>query len=291
MRITESISYRTLLDNISMLNAKLQRASEQAASGKKNAHLHDAPAENAEMMQLNDQISDLDQYQTNADSSGFFVKITESTLNSVYDLVSAIFTRGSAAASGATSDAARTALSTEIRSQRDQLYSLANTQVRGRYIFSGSLVTQPAYTQSGDTITYQGNSVVNTIDISDNLQVQENVPGSAVLDPIFTSVGALLSAVESGDQAAMQAALGQFSSALSSIGRVRARIGVDLAKIEDSEISRQDQHLYIQTRQSHIGDADLAEAIAQMNQTRTALEAALSVGSLVGQKNLFDYLG
>jgi flagellar hook-associated protein 3 FlgL len=291
MRITESISYRTLLDNISMLNERLQRASEQASSGRKNSQLHDAPANNAEMLQLNRQLSDLDQYQTNADNSGFFIKVTESTLSSVYDVVAAIFSRGSAAASGVNGDVSRAAIASEIRSLRDQLFDLANTQVRGRSLFAGSLVTQPAFAIAGDTITYQGNAEVNTIDIGTNLQVQENVPGSAVLDPVFARVSSLLSAVESGDQAAMQSALGQFSGAFSTISQVRARVGVDLAKLENSESSRQDQQLYIQTRQSHIGDADMAEAIVQLNQTRTALQAALTVGSMVGQKNLFDYIG
>jgi flagellar hook-associated protein 3 FlgL len=291
MRTTESISYRILLDNVRMLNAQLQRASEQVSSGKKYSYLHEAPANSAEMLQLHNQLADLDQYQSNADTGGFFIKVTESTLGSVYDIVASVFSQGSAAASGTNSEVSRAAIASAIRSLQEELFSLANTQVRGRHIFAGSLVTQPAYAKAGDTITYQGNAEVNTIDISTNLQVQQNVPGSAVLDQAFASVSSLLSAVESGDQSAMQSALEQFSGTLSTINQVRARVGVDLAKLEDSAAARQDQQLYIQTRQSTIGDADSATAIAQLNQTQTALEAALTVGSLVGRKNLFDYIG
>jgi flagellar hook-associated protein 3 FlgL len=291
MRITESISYRNLLYNVNRLNDRIEIAGEQTASGKKISHLHDAPAESVEMLQLKNQLSGLDQYQTNADNSGFFLKVAESNLSSVYDLVSSIFSKGSAAASGSADATARAALASEIRSLRDQIFSIANTEVRGRYLFAGSRVNQAAFTMSGDTVTFQGNTDVNTIDISDSLQVQQNIPGSAVFDPIFASVGALLTAVEGGDQAAMASALGQFSGSMTTLSRVRARLGVDLAKLEDADAKRQDQQLEIQTRQSHISDADMAAAITELNQTRTALQAALSVGSLIGQKNLFDYLG
>jgi len=182
------------------------------------------------------------------------------------------------------------ALAGEIRSQRDQILSLANTQVRGRYIFGGSNVTSPAFAIAGDTVTYQGDSEVNRIDVSNGLQVQENIFGSTVFDPIFASVTSLLTAVAGGDQAAIKSALSQFSGALSTVNQVRSRLGVDLGKLQDAVITRQDLQGNIKTRQSQISDADMVEAIAEINRIQTALKAALSVGSLLGQKSLMDYL-
>jgi flagellar hook-associated protein 3 FlgL len=291
MRTTDAVSYRSLLDNINTLNERMLHASEQVSSGRKLSHLHDAPADNAEMLQLKGQLADLDQYQTNADNGSFFLQVAESTLNSVYDLITTVFTRGSAAANSLNDPASLSTLASEIRSLRDQIFSLANTQVRGRYLFAGSQVNSPAFSILGDTVTYQGDTIVNTIDISSNLDVQANVPGSSVFDPVFASVDSLLLAVEGGNTNAIKAALGQFSSTLATVGQVRASLGVDLAKLQDSEVARLDQQLNIQTRQAHIGDADMAAAIAELNQTQSALQAALSAGSLIGQKNLFDYIG
>jgi flagellar hook-associated protein 3 FlgL len=290
MRITESISDRNILSNVSMLNERLARASEEASSGKKLLQLHDSPSGSSEMSQLNNQISQLDQYQSNADSSSFFLNVTDSTLNSLYNLATAVFTRGSAAANSASNGGTLATLASEIRSQRDQMFSLSNTEVRGRYIFAGSKVNAPAFTITGDTVTFQGDSEVNTIDISNGLQVQENVSGSAVFDPIFASVTSLLTAVESGDQTAIKSALSQFSSALSTINQVRSRVGVDLSKLQDAVITRQGLQDNIKARQSQIGDADMAEVISEINRAQTALQAALSVGSLLGQKSLMDYI-
>jgi len=291
MPVPDSISYRTLLNNVTMLNQRLARASEQISSGKKVSHLHDAPADSAELLQLHGQLSDLDQYQANADTIGFFLQVSESTLSSVFDLATTAYARGSAAGSNFQDAAARAALAGDIRSLRDQVFSLANTRVRGRYLFSGSLVETAAFAMNGNAVTYQGNAEVNTIDIANNLQVRSNVTGSAAFTAVFAAMNDLLAAVEGGDQAGIKSALGQFTGAFAAINIVRSGLGGDLAKLQDSSTAREIQKVNIQTRQSVIGDADLAAAITDLNRTQTALQAALTAGSLIGQRSLFDYLG
>ncbi len=290
MRITESMSYRSLLANLNMLNQRMERASMQVSSGSRVSHLHDAPAESAELVQLKNQLARLNQYETNAANAGYFLQVAESTLNSLHNLTASIYTRGSAAASNYQDDSTRATIAAEVRSLRDQILWLANTEVRGRYLFAGSQVTSPAFTISGDTVTYQGDEEVNVVNISDNLQLKMNIPGSVAFTPVFAEVESLLTALESGDEAAIQSGLNGFSDALSILGQARAGLGVDLAKLQDSESARLDRQLMIRTRQSRIGDADLAEAISEINRVQTALQAATSVGSLLGRKNLFDYL-
>lgn len=291
MRVTDSISSRNLLQYIAMLNERLERASAEASSGKKLLDLHDSPSGSAEMLQLSQQLSEIDQYQSNAETSSFFLNVTDSTLNSLYNLVTSVFTRGSAAASSSNDAGTLATLASEIRAQRDQMLSLANTQVRGRYIFAGAQVTAPAYTLADDTLTYQGDMEVNKVEIGSGLQINANIPGSSVFDPVFASVTALLDAVEGGDQSAIQAALGQFSGALARLNEVRARLGVDLEELQNAVLTRQDLQSSIKVRHSTISDADIAEAITEISRARTALEATMNVGALLSRKNLMDYLG
>jgi flagellar hook-associated protein 3 FlgL len=143
---------------------------------------------------------------------------------------------------------------------------------------------------AGGTATYQGDNIVNTIQISDGLQAEENIPGSTVFSPVFASVESLLAAIQSGDQSAIKSSLGQFSSTLATVNQVRARLGVNLGKLQDAQTALQTQETNIKTRQSHIGDVDMAAAIYQLSQTQTALQAAEKVGSLVNLHNVFDYL-
>ena len=281
MRITDAISYRNMLAGVETLNDKLEQANEQVSSGKKLLNLHDSPADSTENLQLNNQLGQLDQYQSNSDASSFYLQVTDSSLNSLYNLVTSVYSQGSAAASNFNDANTRASYAAEIRSQLGQAVSLANTQVSGRYIFAGSKVTAP----------YQGDNKVNTIDIGEGLQVHENVAGSSVFSPVFTAISGLLSAMDSGDQGAMQTALSQFSGTLATVNNVRSQLGVDLSSAQNSATARQAEQTDIQQRQATISNADMAVALTQVSQTQTALQAALSVGAVLGKQNLFDYLG
>jgi flagellar hook-associated protein 3 FlgL len=173
---------------------------------------------------------------------------------------------------------------------RDQLLSLANTDAQGRHIFAGSQVTTVPFSVSGDTVSYQGDLVQNGIDIANGLQVQQNVAGSAAFSKAFSTVEQLLTALEGGDQAAMQAALSQFAGALGDISQARAELGVSLAAIQNVGTEHDSRELAIRERQSKIEDANLAEAISQLKANETALEATFTARMIVGQRSLFDYL-
>jgi flagellar hook-associated protein 3 FlgL len=291
MRITDTISYRNFLANVNMLNERLESASERVASGKRLLHLRDSPADSSEVLQLQSQLSQIDQYRTNADNAGFYLQVSESALNSLYNLVSTAFTQGSAAANSYNDADARASYAAEIRSLSEEIFSLSNSQVRGRYLFSGSQVTTPAFAMVGGVAAYQGDDEVNTVDVSAGLQVEQNVLGSDAFGAVFPFVQSLLTAVENGDGQGIQAALDQFSATLTSVNEARARLGVNLARVQDSELIRQAQQTNIQERESHISDADVAAAFTEMNQLQTALQASFAAGSLIGRKTLFDYFG
>jgi len=120
--------------------------------------------------------------------------------------------------------------------------------------------------------------------------VQQNVAGSTAFSKAFSTVEQLLTALESGDQAAMQAALGQFAGALGDISQARAELGVSLAAIQNAGTEHDSRELAIRERQSKIEDANLAEAVSQLKVNETALEATFTARMIVGQRSLFDYL-
>jgi flagellar hook-associated protein 3 FlgL len=291
MRITQSISYRNFLAGVENLNEAMENASRQVSSGKKLTRLKDSPSGSAELLVLRKQLTDIDQYRSNTDSSVFFLNVADSALNSVHDLVTTIFTRGSAAGSGTIDAEARASLATEIRFLRDQVFSLANTQTRGRSLFAGSEVTTAAFTIAGDVVTYQGNSEINSIDVGESLEIKQNLSGSAIFTPIFDAITTLLQAVDSGDIAAIQAGVTQLTPALSGLSNARIQLGVDLNRLEDVKTEHDAQALNIRARRGRIEDANLAEAITDLTQIQTALRASLSAQGTIQPRNLFDYLG
>ncbi len=291
MRVTETESYRNFLSNIEALNEKMHMINQRLATGKKLINLKDAPSESASLIALSEQAADIDQYYTNANSSVFFLQVSESALNEAHNLVTAIYTKGSEAASDTATPEVRATLAAEVRSLRDQILSIANSEARGRYIFAGSQTTSVPFTIAGDTVTYQGDIDVNMIKVDDGQAVKQNVPGNAIFNPIFNAINSLLNGLDTNNTQAIQTALGQFSSALSGLGQIRGQIGVDLNMLQNVKTGLDSQKLNVQTQRSQMEDADLAETIVQLTQIQTALEAVISAaGASLPRKNLFDIL-
>jgi flagellar hook-associated protein 3 FlgL len=284
------MTYRNLLAGAEDLRENIETANQQISSGKRLNSLADSPAGSAELVDLRAELAGIDQYRENAGSGGFFINLAESVLSSAYNTVTSIYTRGSAGASSLYNAASRTELAKEVRSLRDQLLSLANTEAQGRHVFAGSQVTTVPFALSGDTVTYQGDLVQNGIDVADGFQVQQNVAGSTVFSRAFSVVEQLLTALESGNQAAAQTALGQFSDALGDIGKARAELGVSLTAMQNVATEQDARELAIQERQGKIEDADLAQAISQLKANETTLEATFTARMVAGQRTLFDYL-
>jgi len=291
MRVTQFQTDRTFLTNIGSLNQRLDLANQQIASGKKLLSLKDSPEGSAEMIGLRKELDDIDQYRANADIGNLYVGVADSALSSVYTVVTTIFTKGSAATSGLVDANGRVALASEIRTLRDQVLSLANSNVRGRYIFAGSQTNSPAFSIAGDAVTYDGDQVVNKISVGDSVEVQQGLAGDGVFSPVFSTINQLLTAVDSGDDAGIQTALAQFSGGLSSLNQIRVRLGVDQNSLLDAKNEQDSLELVIKSRKSTLQDADIVEAVTQLQQIQTALQVALTAHSSTQRKSLFDYIG
>lgn len=291
MRVTMLQSDRTFLTNLGNVNEKLELTNQQISSGKKLLSLKDSPAGSAELIGIRKELDDVDQYRANADVGNLFVGVTDSVLSSVHTLISTVFVKGSEATSDVIDAGGRASLAAEIRSLRDQILSLANTETQGRYIFAGSKSNAAAFTIAGDAVTYMGDQVVNDIAVGDNVSVRQGFAGDGVFSPVFATINQLLTAVDSGDFAGMSTALSQFSATLNGVNQFRVNLGVSQNKILDSKNELDSLEVNLKSRQSSLEDANLAQAVTQFQQIQTALQAALSARASSAHKSLFDYLG
>lgn len=292
MRVTQSEICRSLLSDMGKLNEDLVRFSRQVSTGKRLNQLQDSPSGSAELVSLANLDSDIDQYRFNADAGTLYLSAADSALNEVNNLATSIYSKGSQAASDIISDDVRTALANEIRSLRDQIVAMANSEVRGRYIFAGSEVSADPFLIQGDFITYQGDNTVNALCVDAGAEVQMNYSGNAVFNSTFAAISSLLTAIDGNDAAGIQTALRQFSPALSDLSKVRAQVGSNMNVLQNVQSRLELRGTSVREQRSRIEDANMAQAAVQLKQTQTALDAAMSAaGSVLTQRNLFDILG
>ncbi len=292
MRVTESIAYRNFLSDLSSLNENSNKALRAISSGKRLSSIRDSPSGSAYLVSLNDLESKIDQYTANAQDGAYFLRVADSALNEVHNLMTTIYTRGSQSGTETLSDEARALLAEEVRSLRDQILSLANSRARGRYIFAGSLIADAPFSIAGDSVNYRGDEDVNRVAVDTGTDVLQGVSGSTAFGSVFGTIEDLLTAMDGNDLAAIQDALGHFNEALSELGQVRAKIGMNIGLLEKIQTNLATSRTSLKEQKSRIEDADIAASVVDLNRIQTSLDAAISAGgALLGKRNLFDIIG
>ncbi len=87
------------------------------------------------------------------------------------------------------------------------------------------------------------------------------------------------------------AAIEGIDAALDTSNRAQTILGTRLAWVEQVQSQQADRDIALAERRSRVGDTDIAEAIARLQQSLTALEASQAAFARVSELNLFRALG
>jgi len=182
----------------------------------------------------------------------------------------------------------------EVDGLRDQILAAANATVDGQFMFAGSNVDTPAYTKATNgTVTYNGNSDVVSLQIGRSTTLQAHVPGSDIFTgtvDVFATIQNLMTAMNSGNQAAIDAEVRNLEQFSSVIGGALGKVGglVNVAQSVSSDLTN--YSLGRTEQRSRLEDTDLAAALTDYTQAETALRAATAVGARISNISIVDYL-
>src|SRR5690242_960902 len=145
MRITSTMSYLNLLQDINRAQERAQNAQNQVSSGKKVLNPSDDPTAAADIVHLTSEGAEADQYARNVTFAQSKLQVTDGVLDNVQQMVERARTLGQASLGDLTTSTANV---TELNGLRDQLLSAANTTYLNRFIFGGSVTTTPPYVKN-----------------------------------------------------------------------------------------------------------------------------------------------
>ena len=196
---------------------------------------------------------------------------------------------------------AREAIAKEIETIRDDLLTVANTEVDGRPLFAGTsnpaqTITQVAgppagYAYGGDT-----GQILRRIGDDDLVAVNVNaqdVFGFDPLDPtanLFAKLDALAGDIRAGDTNGVSAGLGMVDEAMGRINKGLAAVGAATNRIDTAMLRNQDEQMTLKGELAKVEDIDLAEAIMTLQTQEVAYQATLGALSRVLQPSLMDFL-
>jgi flagellar hook-associated protein 3 FlgL len=285
------MNYQNLLQDIARAQERVQKAQNEVSSGKKVSSPSDDPTAATDIIRLNSEKSEADQYSRNLTFAKSKLQITDNALDSVEQMVERARTLGQLSFGNPT---AATAYVAEVSGLRDQIISVANTTHAGRFIFGGSVTTTLPYLKNADSsVTYQGNSEAMPLQVTRNSTLQTQVAGSEVFSGsvnIFTVMSNLVAAMQSSDKAGIDAQvknLEQFSNVVS-VARSKTGSYLNLATNVESELSS--AKLARESQLSKEQAADLAKSISELTMSQQGLQATLAVGARISQLTILDYL-
>jgi len=297
MRVNPNFSPDILAD-LYAAQSQEQTALQQLASGKLINMPSDNPAGAAELVQNQTQQNETDQFLQNTSSVEGLLQTADSTLSSVVNAVNQAISLGTQGANGTNSPANLQAIAQQVIGIQDQVLQLANSSYQGNYIFAGTATNTAPFTldpSSADGVTYNGNTDVNTVQIAEGNSVQVNLPGSQVFQgaggDVFGGLQQLITALQSGNTAAVGTATTQLGTALNYLSQQRVFYGNVVDQLNSNQSYLQQEQVNLQTEANTIDGVNMAQAATNLSQAQTTQSAALAALAKVIPQNLLQYLG
>ena len=307
MRVTFNTFPDTLLGRLQSLGGEQNKALTQLSTGQRiSAPSDDAPAMQR-ILNLRTEKKQNQQFYRNATDGLEVSKVTFSSLDQIKDLV----VRSSelaAGVNGVTSEQEFKAKAAEIDQLIQQGVNVANTKLRGNYLFSGDSNSTIPFTQTPSSgkiqvVTYQGSTSESKIHVGEGESASITVGSSADENKAIAATLTSLIALRDAMQATPSSTKAQ------SVMSLRANTSPgSLHTIEDTILSalsragtiqyrletvQKDLELRYESSEKLIStdaDVDFAEATVRLNRSQMAYQAAIQSGAKIQNNSLLDYL-
>ncbi len=190
MRVTPNITMESSLYNIQKNRSVIDKLQEQLSSGRNYNRPSDDPVSARLLIDLNNKMAAADQYNSNILKADTWLQMTNVSLTGMTDYVQVAVKAVSTVSGGETDQNVINSTVLQLKSIKEQIIDMGNTQMNGVYIFGGTdNQKKPFVVQTGDITA--GSNVVSNMSSVANLEVGMAMSGAGIPD------GATITAVDS----------------------------------------------------------------------------------------------
>jgi len=287
MRVANKTVYDMIKYNLGNITEDLNQANKVVSTGKRISDLSDDPVGLTQALNIRSALSNFEQLGRNINMGKSWLTVSESAMSNVQVLISDAQTLCVQMATATTGAEERASAAETVQNTLEEVVSLANTELNGRYIFSGSKSDTVPFSQDG---TYNGDNNPFTVKIGRDAAVQIGSDGEAAFGNIFTTLSDLKDALTANDVNGIQIAMGELDAHFDHVSNKISDIGSKMVRMEIKENIFQDLKISNTERLSKIEDADIAEAIMDLKAKELAYQAALASSAKVMEMSLVDYM-
>lgn len=296
MKTTQATVFRSLQNQINKMTSNLLDLRMSAATGKRINKPSDDPSAIRPVLNARSQAQKSDRYLRTMGSASDRLNILDSHLDQVGNLMIRAQETTIAAGNGSMGQEDLTNLSDAIGHIKDELYSMANSKVDGKFIFAGFAEDTKPFPDTNDPSNYQGDSGHMELEIAPGEKIEANLTGEELFQGaggginLFQLLDDIQTDLAAGDSATAIGRLDDLKDASSQVSRQRSQMGNVAARVENAQGHMEEIKIDMQEVLSRYEDADIIEVITSLNQQEMAFEAALNVTSKVSKLSILDYL-
>lgn len=300
MRVTNKIMTKTYLGDLNKSLNNMQKYQEQLSSGKQILRPSDDPLKVSKSIQLNDSISQNEQYLSNIEESKDWMNTTDMVLGQIGDSLQRIRELTIASANGTNTKSELNANKVEIDQLIQGILQNGNAVFDGRYIFGGNKTTALPFKMGSSGIEYLGDSSPLNREISPNVLVDINISGNKIMN--FDDVNGkshnfadiLKEVVDAHDTANFSKLSGDclenLSSALDNILGLRGEMGAKVNRMESAKIKNEEETFNMTNILSKTEDIDIAQKMMEFKVMESVYQASLMTGAKILQPSLIEFL-
>jgi flagellar hook-associated protein 3 FlgL len=294
-------STQEFLNSVNRIANEMTMAQTQLSTGLKVNVVSDSPDVISPLLQAQANLSTAEQVSSNLGQVSTEVNTGEQALESATSLYDQVQTLSAEGTTSTQTPSGRAGIAQQLQSIEQQMVGLANTNVNGRYIFSGDTDQAQPYTfdatQPDPVSGYQGSASTRTIQAPNGttfpvaLTAQQMFDSTDPTTNVFTSINNMVTALNSNDQTAISTANAAMPAVSTYLNSQLAFYGTAQNAISSATTSASTLVTQLQTQISGMQDADETQSILNLTQAQTEQQAALQSFQQIPRTSLFDYLG
>ena len=187
MQISTAQMFARGVDQMSEQKTKVTEMQAKLSTGKQIIKPSDDAEKAGTIQRIKTAAGRQDSYEKTLNTMNDRLATEDAALRSIDNVMQRVRVLAVQASSDATSAGDKKILAVEVESLRGELLGLTNIQdSTGNYVFSGSKMrTAPYQADSSGAVTYQGDSNIMEVNVSDQRRMSVNRPGNDVFTPVL----------------------------------------------------------------------------------------------------------
>lgn len=297
LRISDNFQNQTRIRWISDNRSRAAELERNIATGRQLHQASDDPTAAARVMRHDLRLQRLGQYQRNVNNARQWVAVADQAVQALSRNLSRAKTLAVQAGNSVLDVEQRAAISADVRTLREEMLVIGNSEASGRPLFAGTADVTEVYDAAGNYLGDNG-VIEHNIDAAEVIAIGEpgtNVfgvsnPGDPFNGSVFEMLDELATAIDANDTAAIRAGIEAVDVAINRVGAANGRIGARALQLDAAELRQGTEQETVLAHRTELRDTNVVEAIVELQSAQASYEASLSATARTLSRSLLDFL-